>query len=205
VQQPQFLRIENHPQWVCFCIGRLSCHPDARRTRKTPSLVYFRVRRLSFTPDARRTRKNTLVGVFSCSTPLLSPRCMANTETHPRWCIFVFDTFLFTPMHVEHEKTPSLVCFRVRRLSFTLDARRTRKHTNDGVFLSSAPFLHPGCMPNVETHPCWMCFRVRHLSCAAMHVEHENHLLGVVSVSNAFLSPPNACRTQKHTLAGVFL
>ena len=59
---------------------------------------------------------------------------LSTKTTHNRY-VFTFDAFPATPMHVEHENTPSLVCFRVRYLFFT-----------------------SGKVLNTNTHPRWCVF-----------------------------------------------
>ncbi len=78
---------------------------------------------------------------------------MPSMESHPRWCGFIFAPQI-PPIHVEHENTLLLVCFRVPCLSNTLDTSspfpmntlytcRTQKDTLVGVFSCSALFLCP--------------------------------------------------------------
>jgi len=83
---------ETTPSLVCFRVRRLPMHAEHETT---PTLVYFRARHLAY--------------------PL---QWMPSTKPHPRWCVFVFGTFLRPPMHAEHETTPTLVCFCARHLSY---------------------------------------------------------------------------------------
>ena len=98
--------------------------------------------------------------------------------THNR-CVFTFDTFPATPMHVEHENTPSLVCFRVRYLFFTSGkVLNTNTHPRwcvftFGTFLatttqrgrSSSPFL---------SHPHPSVARTRYSKPGATHLRRSN-------------------------------
>jgi hypothetical protein len=110
----------------------------------------------------RRGRNHTFIGVISCSAYFQCHTHMPSTKSHPRlcdfvfgdaflsmphlpdtpntkrhhhWCLFVFGVILSPSTHAEHEKTPLLVSFHVRCLSFILyNTRRAQKRTLVGVF-----------------------------------------------------------------------
>jgi len=64
----------------------------------------------------------------------------------------------------EHKTTPTRVHFRVRHVWRVKERRRTRKHTNDGVFLCSAYLGRCGMQRKDAEHKItptrvWLCAR----------------------------------------------
>ena len=116
---------KKHPCRCVFVFDASVVTPMHGEHGNTPSLVYFRVRHLSFHPDARRARKNTVVGVFSRSTPFLHPGCTPNTKTHQRRCVFEFGTFSSPWMYAERGNTSLLDVFSCSASFLRRDACRT--------------------------------------------------------------------------------
>jgi len=92
-----------------------------------------------------------------------------------------FAALLRSPMRAKHENTSSMVCFRVRRVSYILQ-----------------------CMPSTKT-PTLVCFRVRHvfyaLECTPSMKQHPGWCFFMF---DAFPVPSNVRRARNHTLTGVF-
>ena len=108
----------------------------------TPSLVWFCFRRISYTlPHTPSTQPHPrwcdfVFGVFFFAF-LHMPHLpdTLSTKRHYCWCVFMFSDFLSPSTHAEHEKTPLLVSFHVRSLSFILwNTRQAQKRTLFGVF-----------------------------------------------------------------------
>ena len=77
------------------------------------------------------------------------------------------------------------------------------EHANQQwVFSRSTPFLPPRCTPNTKTHPCCCVFVFGPLSCHCR--ARKLSIMGSFRV-RCLSFTPNSCRTQKRTLAGVFL
>ena len=118
------------------------------------------------------------------------------------------------PAHAEDETTPSLVWFRVRRISYSIPHMpstqphprwcdfvfgilslhatppqicRAQQDTIVGVFSCSASFFHPPHMPNAKMHPRWCRFMFGVCpSSSTTHQAQKCTLVGVFCVQHLF-------------------
>jgi len=132
------------PCYYYFSLGLLTLSGRVKpytEHEKTPSLVSFHFRRCSIALQHTQSTKRHQRGVFSCSTLVPSRYSTRTRKDTPLGVFSCSALFLCPTTHAEHGKTPSLVSFHVRRLSFILyHTRRAQKCTLVGVFSCSAPF-----------------------------------------------------------------
>ena len=175
------LNHKNTPARVCFCVlHAFGGERKALDTETTPKR-WFSCSTCIAAQERCRTRKHIQQG------------CVSTFGIHPGW-----------RKGAELKNTPSLVCFRVRRASRVKERRRTRKHTNDGVFSCSTCIGVKRKVSNTKIHQrgCVSVF--------AMHrgdnrgVEHENTPTRVFFRVRRASGVKERRRTRKYTKEGVF-
>src|SRR6266498_109226 len=132
---PQCAEHEKTPTWMSFHVRRHSIAPTIpTENEMTPSLVFFSCSALFLcnTTHAEHEKtptrmsfcvwhcsaiqhmpstKDTLIGVVLCLASFICPRTCQRTHTG---VLLFLASFLPPLTHAGHEKTPSLVCFRLQ-------------------------------------------------------------------------------------------